>query len=294
MENETGRNEIAEKSIACNDDSLQKSLEFARRVAKDEIDSIERLHNRALKALSIPLAGFVLLFSCVGWIGYLNLKHVAVQTATDVVKERLADELTQKNIDTAVQYAVREHAADQIANAVNKQVASAITKHLTEQAPELRDETSAMTAKAISNLQPQIEAFAKQQALRLISEANEPRQLSLAQRQALIDYAKRTPHLSVNVAVGGDSEAQHYAALISQSLEAGGWKVERQALLSSYLDLPSYGLVLAVVPALQGSSTVTELVNCLTAANLKPQLRASPKSAEWGEETTLIVMPKAR
>jgi len=276
------------------EDLVQKALDFARNTARDEVDSIDRLHKRTLNALGIQLAAFGLLFSFLGWIGYANLKRVAVQSATDVVKERLADELTKRNIDIAVQQALREHATEQIAQAVRDQVAIAVAKQLADQAPELRSQTEAMTAKAVAGLQPQIEAFAKQQALNLILKANEPRNLETAQREALSSYARKAGSITVDVAVGGDPEAQLYEEQISQSLEAGGWKVQRDALLGSRLDFPKYGLVVATTPELEKSSTVTELMSCLRAARLHPELFVSSKPGGWGPQPALVVLPKAR
>jgi hypothetical protein len=283
-----------QSSAASAEDPVEKALAFARDTARDEIASIDRLHKRTLTALGVQVAAFGLLFSVLGWVGYSNLKRVAVQTATDEVKERLADELTKKNIDIAVQQALREHATDQITQAIQDQVAIAITKRLADEAPELRAQTQSMTAKAVASLQPQIEAFARQQAMDLIVKTYEPRRLDPAQRAALSAYAQKVAPFTVNVAVGGDPEAQHYEEQISQSLEAGGWRVMRQALLGSRLDFPSYGLVVATTPELQGSSTVRELMNCLQAAKLRPQLIVSSEPAEWGPQTTLIVLPKAK
>lgn len=295
MKNEnTEKSETTQSSAAGVDDLVGKALTFARNTAREEIDSIDRLHKRTLAALGIQLAAFGLLFSFLGWIGYSNLKRVAVQTTTDVVKERLADELTKKNIDLAVQQALDEHASDQIKRAVHDQVVVAVTRQLADQAPELRARTEAMTAIAVASLQPRIEAFARQQAMALILKANEPRHLGPVQRAALSSYAQKVGHFTVTVAFGGDPEAQTYAEQISQSLEDGGWKVERQTLLTSRLDFPSYGLVVATTPELEDSFTVTELMNCLKTAKLQPQLVVSPKPAEWGQKTALLVLPKVR
>jgi hypothetical protein len=295
MDNEkTDLEKAAQSPVTSAGDLVQQALAFARDTARDEINSIDRLHKRTLTTLSIQLAVFGLLLSFLGWIGYSNLKRIVVQTTTDVVKERLADELTKKNIDIAVQQALLEHATDQIAQAVRDQVSIAVTKKVAEQAPELRALTEAITTKTVAGLHPQIEAYAKQQALNLILKANEPRRLAPAQAAALSDCTQKTTSLSVNIAVGGDPEAQHYEEQISQSLEAGGWKVEKQALFSVRLDFPSYGLVVATTPELEQSSTVKKLMNCLQAAKLEPQLKVSSKPAEWGTQTTLVVLPKDR
>lgn len=292
--NKTQEESVAKKSPVSSDDLVQKALIFARDIARDEIRSIDRLHKRTLFALGIQVAAFGLLFSFLGWIGYSNLKRVAVQQTTLVVKERLADELTKKNIDDSVKDVLREHATDQITHAINDHVASAIAEQLANQAPGLRARTEAMTARAIANLQPQIEAFAKQQALELIHKANEPRHLVSEQRAILTGCLSKTSHSALTVAVGGDPEAQHFEEEISTTLEAGGWKVERLALLGTHLDFPSYGLVIATAPELKQSPAVRDLTNCLQAARLHAQMQTNPKSAEWGNQIVLIVLPKAR
>src|SRR5690348_10705379 len=133
--NKTQEESVAKKSPVSSDDLVQKALIFARDIARDEIRSIDRLHKRTLFALGIQVAAFGLLFSFLGWIGYSNLKRVAVQQTTLVVKERLADELTKKNIDDSVKDVLREHATDQITHAINDHVASAIAEQLANQAP---------------------------------------------------------------------------------------------------------------------------------------------------------------
>lgn len=144
-------------SASYSEETLRQLLTFARTSAKDEIDSIERLYNRALKAFAIPLTGFLILFSAVGWIGYTNLKQLAVQTATNVVKQRLEDELTKKNIDAVIQTALREHATEQINDSARAQIELAVADQVARQSPELRALTTAMTAKAVARIQPQIE-----------------------------------------------------------------------------------------------------------------------------------------
>jgi hypothetical protein len=274
--------------------TIQRSLEFARATARDEIESIDRLHKRTLTALGIQLAAFGLLFSFVGWIGYSNLKRVAVQTATDVVKERLADELTQKNIDTAVQQALQEHATEQIADSVRAQVSAAVAQEMAKQAPQLRALTSAMTTKAVASIQPQIEAFAKAQAQGLISEIEKPRQLDASSRFALTKCAKVSGPLNFGLAVGGDPEAQNYEAQISQALRAGGWKVDETALLGSRLDLPRYGLAMVTTPKSEHSSDVGHFLSCFREAKMPVQLVVSSTPADWETDTALVVLQKTR
>jgi hypothetical protein len=274
------------------EDTVRQLLTFARASAKDEIDSIDRLHKRTLTALTVPLTAFGLLFTLVGWIGYSNLKRVAVQTATDVVKERLEDELTKKNIDTVVQRALQEHATEQINDSARAQIKIAVADQVAKQGPELRTLTTAMTAKAVASIQPQIEEFAKQQAQALISEINKPRSLNATSVGALTAYAKKTAPLSFLIAVGGDPEAQNYEEQISQALEAGGWKAEKQALFGTRLDLPRYGLVVVTNPKQEHSPIVSNFLNCLREAKLPVQLIVSSKPAEWGDATVLLVLPK--
>jgi hypothetical protein len=276
------------------DDTLRQLLDFARETAKYEIDSIDRLHKRTLMALTIPLTAFGLFFTFVGWVGYSNLKRVAVQTASNVVKQRLEDEITKKNIDAVVQRVLQEHATEQINDSVREQIKMAVADQVARKAPELRNLSAAMTAKAVTSIQPQIEEFAKQQAEALVAKINKPRLLDAASVLALTGYAKKNAPLSFTIAVGGDPEAQNYEEQIAQALEAGGWKIERQALLGTRLDLPRYGLLMVTNPKQEHSPMVLKLLNCLREAKLPVQLIVSSKPAEWGDETVLLVLPKHR
>ncbi len=59
----TEQRETTQGSAASAEDLVEKALAFARDTARGEIDSIDRLHKRALTVLGIQVAAFGLLFS---------------------------------------------------------------------------------------------------------------------------------------------------------------------------------------------------------------------------------------
>ena len=91
-----------------------------------------------------------------------------------------------------------------------------------------------------------------------------------------------------------DPEAQHFNAQLAQAFIAGGWKVDLQALLSTLLDIPRYGVVIATTPQLQHTTVVLHLLDCFRAAGIPFRFVVGPKAEEWSEDTMVLVLPKER
>lgn len=109
-------------------EGVKEALDFAQRMAKQEIDSIERLHARTLKALSFIVTGFVLCLGFFGWIGYTNLRDVAVRTAqkrveTEVTRQ-VQEKLTKEHIDEIVKEQVSTYAKSEMEAAIKRNLQS--------------------------------------------------------------------------------------------------------------------------------------------------------------------------
>ena len=273
--------------IASCDEALLKALTFARETATAEIDSIDRLHKRTLLALTIPLGAFGLLFTVVGWMGYSNLRRVAVNTSTEIVKQRLDDQLTRKNIDASVSSALREHAATQIKEAVADQVS--------KQTPQLQILMREMTSKAINEMRPQIVASARTEAQELLKETFTPRTLDDARANALTNCVRRVANMPITVSVGGDPEAQGYERQIADALIKGGWRGDEGVLLGAHRSLPRYGLAVVTSPELKDGDGARRIQQCLREARLNaPLVLETSQNSELSHQTTLAVLPKPK
>jgi hypothetical protein len=269
------------------DQTLLAALKYARETARDEIESVERLHKRTLLALTVPLSAFGILFSIVGWIGYTNLKRVAVSTSTEIVKQRLDDQLTRLNIDDSVQGVLRDHAGSQIKDAVADQIS--------KQTPQLQSVMKEMTAKAVNELRPQIEISAKTQAQEYIRETFKPRTIDGPSAASLISCLKVSSKIRLNIAVGGDPEAQSYERELADALQQGGWQTSEQALLGFHANLPRYGLALVTSQELGTRAGVKNLQKCFRQAGvMAPLFVEANKDSELSGLTSLVVLPKPR
>lgn len=104
------------------------ALEYAERIAKHEIESIDRLHKRTLKSLSILVTLFSLFLTVLGWIGYDNLKAFATNVArremeTEVTRQVQA-KLTKEHVDEIVSMQLRSHTNEEFDNAIQKDLQS--------------------------------------------------------------------------------------------------------------------------------------------------------------------------
>ena len=107
--------------------NVRDALDFARQLAKEEIDSIERIHKRTLASIGyigLVAAGLAGLF---GYIGFNNLKDAAILTAQtemrDEVTKQVKDKLTKERIEDIVRTQVHDFSTtvlkDTIRNELN-------------------------------------------------------------------------------------------------------------------------------------------------------------------------------
>jgi hypothetical protein len=104
------------------------ALEYAERVAKHELETIDRLHKRTLKSLSILVTLFSLFLTVLGWIGYDNLKAFATNVARremeSEVTRQVQEKLTKEHIDEIVNKQVRAYTKEELDSAIQKDLQS--------------------------------------------------------------------------------------------------------------------------------------------------------------------------
>jgi hypothetical protein len=108
--------------------NLLEALDFARETAKQEIDSIDRLHKRTLQYIAAILAVFTFGLSILGFLGYQNLQQLAIGVATRTVEQearsQVAQKLTQEQIAKIVQQQIQDYSQKEL----QKQIDDEITK----------------------------------------------------------------------------------------------------------------------------------------------------------------------
>jgi hypothetical protein len=108
--------------------SVQDALTFARSIAREEIESIERIHNLTLKYIGYVGLAFVLIGGSLSWIGFSNLKSFAVATAKAQMRQEVTDQvrekLTKEDIEKIVREQVRDYSVAELKNAIHKELSS--------------------------------------------------------------------------------------------------------------------------------------------------------------------------
>ena len=107
---------------------LKEALEFAERMANQEIGSIDRLHQRTIRQLSILAGVFLLLLGVfggvLGWVGFTNLRDSAIKIAQaqmkDEVSRQVQEKLTKEHIDQIVQDQIRSYSKSSLDSAIKQ------------------------------------------------------------------------------------------------------------------------------------------------------------------------------
>jgi hypothetical protein len=105
---------------------VQDALTFARSLAREEIESIERIHNRTLKYIGYIGLVVLTLGGVLGYVGYTNLKNVAVATAKAQMRKEVTDEvrekLTKNDIEQIVREQIHDYSATELNNTIHKEL----------------------------------------------------------------------------------------------------------------------------------------------------------------------------
>jgi hypothetical protein len=193
-------------------DRIKEALLFARQLADHEIESIDKLHERTLKALGYVGAGVLLVSGFLGFIGYVNLKNAAISAAqaqmqTEVAKQ-VHEKLTQENVNQIVR--------EQIKNYSESALSAEIHKELTT-----------------PPLSTSIREAADSEAQQLINRQQAPRRFTSPQSKAFVDALSAQSELfGYPVAVTSAyqiGEPANYASEIRQSLMRSKVKVIESA-----------------------------------------------------------------
>jgi hypothetical protein len=157
-------------------DALRDALDFAHATARDEIESIKRLHDRALLSLSVLVLFLGCVGSILGWIGYTNLRDFAIKVAQQTVKDEIERRMDSMNVDHIIHNRLSEKTGAALTSTIGEAVAAEVKKRdvssqidqaVTAQVEELRKrltKTQRITAQR---------TFTKEQAS-LLKEASEP------------------------------------------------------------------------------------------------------------------------
>jgi hypothetical protein len=103
---------------------VKEALEFSRKLAEEEIRSIERIHNRTLKSFGYIGIAVGVIAAVLSFIGYKSLEGAAITVATErvqaVATEQVKDKLTAANIDKIVSEQVQTYSKTSTDDTVQK------------------------------------------------------------------------------------------------------------------------------------------------------------------------------
>jgi hypothetical protein len=180
---------------------VKEAIDFAERMAKQEIDSIERLHQRTLVSLSIVVGTAVLLVGVLGWIGFDHLRDAAITSAQNAMEKEVTrqvqEKLTKEHIDQIVNEQVSSYSKASLESAIQRELQ---TEPLSS---EIRNAATAAAGKIVATKFAH-RHFSQTQCDALIA--------SVARYDDLSGYPVAIVHNAL------DAEAQDYAAEIGKCL----------------------------------------------------------------------------
>lgn len=184
---------------------LKEALKFAQEMADGELKRIERMHKMSIAFLSVLAGGFGVLLAVFSWIGFANLKRVAVSTARaqmqEEVTQQVRSKLTSENINGIVRTETHDFAESELRSQIGNEI-----NH--------------------GPLHAQIVATAAGQSRELIKRAFAPRRLTEGQSKAIANAIKDAAELQKlpvsESALPLSLEAEHFSKDIYDALLAGG------------------------------------------------------------------------
>ena len=103
-------------------DELETKFVFARNMANDEIKNVERLHDKTIRSLTVLMAGFSIVCGFIGYVGFNNLRDIAVGTATSTMTATITNLMEEKKVATIVDGLIANYAKDSIDRQVAERV----------------------------------------------------------------------------------------------------------------------------------------------------------------------------
>ncbi len=258
-------------SPALSTDLWREALKFAREQADAETKNIERLFNRAVAMFKWILFAALAIFAFFGWTTYSNLRELVMTTTKSEmdkeVKSQIGQQLDHANLEAIVQQELRTRTAAQLTDAIQRQVAGAVSKETSVQQPFIRKMLTQETERIVNGLEPEIAQISKNEADHLVAQALAPRELTSQQREAVKEYLAPREKGIVRVwARDSRSEEQkQFAKLITVMLKEAGWR----AIYDESVQNPSeLGLTLVVRDAKNLPSGSLDLIGAFKAASL--------------------------
>lgn len=111
---------------------VKEAMEFAKEMANQEIASVERLHQRTIKQLTILVTVFVFMLSALGalatWFGFSTIRDAAVRTAKTQMQQEIVRQvqgkLTNEHLDEMVKVQVNSYSKSAMDAAIQKDLQS--------------------------------------------------------------------------------------------------------------------------------------------------------------------------
>jgi hypothetical protein len=252
-------------------DLTRAALEFARATAQSEIASIDRLHQRTLRALGAIIWLFAATGAVLGYFGYSNLRNLAVDTAQKQMQQTVTDQITARmsnaQIDQIVQNALQARTQAQLEQVINRQVA----KELDRRQPEILHAVKERTGVIVFGMKSKIDEIASIEAKRLVTEQLAPRRFTKEQSDLLKEASEPYNNQHFMVVVRGysssDPEEVGFADQILTALRAAGWAALSNPPPAAGLP-PQGGIFILVFDLKHLPKGANELRSVLKAANV--------------------------
>ena len=250
---------------ASNAEDVRDAISFARQLAQDELNQIDRIHQRTVRYILAVVAVFLAGGTIVGWIGFKNLEDSALNTATkqlqDETSKQVQQKLTTEGLNNIVSTQVSQFVNQQLTAEVNKQIVA-------------------------GPLHDQILNTAREQSQREISSALAPRRLTEQQAASLKRAFSQDKDLQGRLffsnALTYDVESENYEEEIDAALKAAGAQFGYRNNLSTPDHPFSYGVTIVYDDYLE-TEIPKRLLNIFEVAGIKTTLVAGKKLDSEGE-----------
>jgi hypothetical protein len=279
-----------------------QALEFAQALADKEIDAIDRLHARTLKYLGIIATTFGLVAAAGGFIGYKNLKDVAVHTAQIQMRAEVSHQvegvLKREDVTSIVTQAVQQNAHEEIVKIVAKETKEQIDRQLQAKEAEIGKLVSERTIKTVDGMRPFIESTTAAQVDKTLTERSAPRHLTKSEHDALIQsLSQYQSRGSIEIrSYTDDPEQREYGRELVRAFESSDWRAQFAASRDVDAEI-SDGLTLVYSPDNSNrlSPEAIEIIDSFKAAKIRLTFTyGAGRLLTGGTRLVLVVGPKFR
>jgi hypothetical protein len=238
-------------------DVLKEALRYARDTAQVELDRIDKIHERTVKYISYYLLVVTGGLGLLGWIGFSNLKTLAVETAKTSESQEVARQVADKLKQADIKRIVNEQMEDFVSHELGADLEKAIKS---------------------GPLHKEILDAASIQSRQLVVESIGQRHLSPDSSRRLTDAINAETRLqNYPISVSGadfNPEAYRYSKEISKAISISKAKSVDPSYGSPAVEVPDgvviyYDEKLDPVPA-------QRLLRCFEAAGIKSRVEGAP------------------